>query len=216
MKHSFKTEFLPILVLAASVALGFYFYSVFPERVPTHWNAQGEVDGYGSRFVGAWLMPLVGICIYLLMLVLPALDPRRVNYEKFAGAYHLVKAALVLMLFAIYLIASFNALGYDLPVEVWAPLTIGVLFIVIGFAIRRVKPNWFIGIRTPWTMSSDEVWEKTHRLGGITFMIAGFIMAVLPLITPGSFPVVIGAVVVSALIPVIYSYFLFRRLSRNA
>jgi len=180
IKPSIKTELLPILLLVITVIASFYFYSRFPDQVPIHWNFKGEVDNWGSRAVGAFLIPGVIAGMYLLFLFLPYLDPKKDRYKQFRKVYHFFKAFLILFMAFIYFLTGFSALGYDVKVGVWIPVLVGLLFILMGNYMSKIKSNWFIGIRTPWTLSSEEVWNKTHRAGGKVFIVAGILMAILP------------------------------------
>ena len=215
MKFTFKTEIIPILIILISIALGFYFYSVFPDKVPMHWNVHGEVDRWGGKFEGAWLMPLIAIGMYLLFLILPLIDPKKEKYKQFAKVYHIFKAVIIIFMFGVYLVASFNALGYNVRVEVWVPIVIGLLFLILGNYMGKIKTNWFMGIRTPWTLSSDEVWNKTHRLGGKLLMLTGILMMLTPLLPAKSllWTIVIPVAIV-AIIPLIYSYILYRKVKK--
>ena len=215
MKFTFKTEIIPILIILISIALGFYFCSVMPDQVPMHWNVKGEIDRWGSKFEGAWLMPLIAIGMYLLFIILPMIDPRKEKYAQFTKVYHLFKALILLFMFGVYLVASLNALGYDVRVEVWVPVAVGVLFLILGNYLGKIKSNWFIGIRTPWTLSSDEVWNKTHRLGGKLFILLGVLMLLTPLLPKTSIIWnVLIPVLIATLVPVVYSYVVYRKMSK--
>jgi uncharacterized membrane protein len=176
IKPSLKTEIIPLVAIIISIVSSFYFYSRFPESVPTHWNFAGEVDGWSSRGVAAFLFPAIIAGMYLMFLVLPNLDPQKDRYEQFQKVYHVFKSILVCFMLAIYLITGLNGIGYDLPVGSFVPAMVGMLFVVIGNYLSKIKPNWFMGIRTPWTLSSEEVWNKTHRFGGKVFILSGIIM----------------------------------------
>jgi len=157
-----------------------YFYSIFPEQVPIHWNLAGEIDGWGSKTTGTFMMPVIMLGMYLLFLGLPYLDPRQKRYEQFSKVYHGFKAIMLLFMAIIYFLIGANILGYNAPIEIWMPILIGALFILIGNYLSKVKSNWFVGIRTPWTLSSEEVWNKTHRMGGKLFIVGGLLMMLMP------------------------------------
>ncbi|NMB48699.1 SdpI family protein [Candidatus Kuenenbacteria bacterium] len=209
-----KTEILPILFVIVSIVLSFYFYAHFPARVATHWNIQGQVDGWSSRGFAAFFFPLLNLAIYLLMLYIPYLDPKKSNYEKFHTAYHAVKAVLVIFLTLIYFVVSLNALGYAVPVNLVVPLGIGILFIIIGYYLDRVKQNWFMGIRTPWAMSSETVWQKTHHFGSRIFMLSGFLLMIASFLSQWfwAFLLIIFLLVLSTFL---YSYLVYRQEHRN-
>ncbi len=176
IKPTIKSELPTIFFLIIIILSSFYFYSVFPDRVPIHWNLAGEADGFGSRFFAAFFFPVVVLLIYLLMLLAPILDPKREKYVNFKKTYHIVKFAMIIFMGFIYFIASSAALNSEVRVGEFIPLLVGFLFVFIGNYLGKIRPNWFMGIRTPWTLSSETVWNKTHRLGGKIFMLSGFII----------------------------------------
>ena len=210
IKPTLKTELVPIIFVLTSIILSFYFYANFPEQVVTHWNAAGQPDGYSGRAFAAFFFPLFNLAIYLMMLFIPYLDPKKRNYHQFQNVYHIVKGALVVFLAGIYFVVSLNGLGYQIPVNVAIPVGIGILFIIIGYYLERVKPNWFFGIRTPWTLSSNRVWEKTHTYGSKIFMLGGLLM-ILAVIFPDWFLWLMGLFVVLILSTVVYSYLIYRK-----
>jgi uncharacterized membrane protein len=210
LKLTWKTELVPIAVIIIALLFSFYFYAQMPVKVPTHWNLAGQANGWSSRGFGAFFLPCLLIGIYGLFLFLPNLDPRRDHYPDFAKAYHNFKALIMITLLAIYLGASFTAIGVPVPIEYYVPYFTGVLFFMLGYQLKDIKPNHFIGIRTPWTLESDYVWEKTHQVGGVLFMIAGVLMAItgwLPLAWRGP---VFGLVMIGLLAgTMLYSYFIY-------
>jgi uncharacterized membrane protein len=210
IKPTIKTELVPLLFILLGLVLSLYFYTLFPERVATHWNATGEVDGYSGKAFAAFFFPILNIAIYLLMLFVPFADPRKKNYDKFKGVYHIVKGALVVFMSTIYIVLGLNGLGINMPVALITPIAVGLLFIVIGSYLGKVKPNWFFGIRTPWTLSSNKVWKKTHIFGGKVFILGGIFM-ILTVIFPSLFGWFIGLFIAMILSIIIYSYVIYRK-----
>ncbi|MFH1822383.1 MAG: SdpI family protein [Patescibacteria group bacterium] len=216
IKPTLKTEILPLIFIILAAISSFYFYAHFPERVPIHWNFAGEVDNYGSRATGAFLFPAIMIGMYFLFLLLPYLDPKKDRYQQFRKVYHFFKAYLIFFMLAMYFITGFNALGYNIPVGLWVPVLVGLLFIIIGNYLGKIKPNWFIGIRTPWTLSSEEVWNKTHRFGGKIFILGGIIMIAIPFVPTYLVSWVFMVDIVLILVGTIgYSYILYLREKKN-
>lgn len=216
IKPTLKTEALPLLIIITTFLASFYFYARFPERVPTHWNFQGEPDGWSSRPLAAFMIPAILAGTYLLFLVMPYLDPKRDRYAQFRKEYHIFKAVIIALLAGVYFIAGLNGLGHEVPIEKWTPFMIGLLFIILGNYFGKIKSNWFMGIRTPWTLSSEEVWNKTHRFGGKAFIFSGILMMLMPLWPAGwQLGIFIVLMVVAAVLPVIYSYILFARERRK-
>ncbi len=215
IKPTIKTEILPILILAAAIISSFYFYSHFPEKVPTHWNFAGEVDDWGSRAI-AFIIPAVMVIMYVLFMVLPFLDPKKEKYEQFSKVYHVFKDIIILFMAIIYFATSLNALGYNLPIGIIVPVGVGLLFIIIGNYMGKIKSNWFVGIRTPWTLSSEEVWNKTHRFGGKMFMLGGVLIAIdafLPI--NYRLAVFMAAIILVLLGTVGYSYLIYLKEKRG-
>ena len=216
MKPSLKSEWLPLLLLAASWVIAVYFYRHFPALVATHWDSSGRVNGYMGRTGGAFFLPVLLSGMYALFLVLPALDPRRQRYESFAPVYHVFKAAILGILLLLFIASGMYNLGYAVNIATITPLLIGLLFIILGNYMGKIKRNWFIGIRTPWTMSSEDVWNKTHRMGGYLMVACGLLMLAVPLV-PGKagFLLVMGAVLTFALATTAYSYLVYRQIPKT-
>ncbi len=183
IKLSFKTEWFSVVLIILAFITGFYYYQNFPMQVPTHWNLQGEVNGYSGVFSASFLLPLMMLGLYIMFLSLPYLDPKKEQYTAFAGVYHKFKDLILVFLFIMYIMTGLNGLGYKVDVAFYVPILVGILFTVIGLLLKNVKMNWFMGIRTPWTMSSETVWDKTHKLSGYVFVIAGALMAATAFVT---------------------------------
>lgn len=211
----FKSEIISIALLAIAIAASFYFYNNFPEKVPIHWNIKGTPDNWASREAGAFLFPALITGMYFMFLFLPFLDPKKDRYAQFCKAYHIFKTIIIFAMVLIYFVASFNALGYTVAVELWTPLIIGFLFIVLGNYFGKIKPNWFIGIRTPWTLSSEEVWNKTHRTGGKIFIFGGILMLLTPFIPSKYQPVLFIAMIFMLLAGTIGLSFYYYKLEQK-
>jgi uncharacterized membrane protein len=209
---NFKTEFFPALLTLLAIGLSFYFYANFPPLIASHWNIAGEVDGWMSRGLGAFLFPGLILVFYLLLLFLPSLDPKKKQYQDFPKVYHIVKNMIVAFMFILYILTSFYNLGFNINITIATTSLVGILLFIMGLYMNKIKSNWFLGIRTPWTMSSDKVWEKTHKLGGWMFCIFGLLI-----MACGFAPVswrawlfIIG--IILAIFPVyIYSYLVYRK-----
>jgi uncharacterized membrane protein len=216
MKKFLKTEIFSWLVIAITAVASIYFYRHFPEKVITHWNYAGVPDGWSSRAFGAFFFPALLLAIYLLFLWLPLFDPKKERYAEFAGVYSIFKNIIVFFLSLIYFIASLNNLGYAIDIGIFVSSAVGLLFVVIGNYFGKIKPNWFIGIRTPWTLSSEFVWNKTHRFGGKVFILGGLIMiftGFAPL--AWRLPLVVVDVVMLSLGTMVYSYFIYKKKKKN-
>jgi uncharacterized membrane protein len=175
---TWRSELVQLGLIAAMFIAAALAWPYAPERMPTHWNLQGEVDGYGGKFAGLLLVPLMALGLYALLLVLPRLDPGYVNYRTFAAAYNLIRITLVVFMAALYAVTVAAGLGAGVDVCMVVSLGVGALLVVLGNVLGKIRPNWFVGVRTPWTLSSKLSWNKTHRLAGWLFIVLGPLLAV--------------------------------------
>jgi uncharacterized membrane protein len=200
-----------VVALIAGLA-SLLVYPRLPPRVPMHWNVSGQPDGYSSRLVAAVMLPLLILGLRGLFEVLPRIDPRGESYRKFAGTYSLLVNGLLVFTGVLHLAVLGYALGAPVRMDRVAAAGLGVLLIVIGNYITRVQPNWFVGIRTPWTLSSERVWHRTHRVGGWIF-VAGGLLIVLTVFVPAgaALPILIGTVAMVVIVPTVLSYLWWKR-----
>jgi uncharacterized membrane protein len=208
-----KTATIIALVLIGLAGLaGALLWNRLPDPMASHWNVNDEVDGTMPKFWGAFLTPLVALGTLVLFLVLPNIDPLKANTAQFRESFNLfVVLIAAFMLYVHGLTLAWN-LGYqDFKMSAAMPPFLGALFIAIGWMLRKAKRNFFIGIRTPWTLSSDAVWEKTHRLGSRLFMASG-LLAIAGGFFGGAaaFWLTLAPLIGSSLFLVIYSYALYR------
>jgi len=212
MKIFNQKEILPISLIVFIFLVGFLLYPQLPERVPSHWNTKGEVDAYSSKTFSVLFFPVITLGIYLLITLIPQIDPLRKNYSKFALPYFWFRTTFVLFFTLLYLYTLWAALGTKLNINYFVIPAVSILFIIIGIFLPKIKKNYFVGIRTPWTIHSEEVWDRTHRFGGKFFIFGGIIIIFSLLFPDYSFQIIFPAVLVSAFIPVVYSYFIFRKI----
>jgi len=199
-------------VIAGMLVFSAAVFTRLPDTVATHWSMSGEADGFSSRALGAVLAPGIAFALWLLLPLLRRVDPRQTNYERFDGTFWLVLNVLIVFMGAIHVMSLGAALGWPINVSRAMLVIIGVMFVALGNYLPRVRSNWWMGIRTPWTMESESVWRQTHRLAGYTFVIGGLVAALSALLpTSIAFGVGFTAVMVGALIPVVYSYVVYRR-----
>src|SRR6266478_1966933 len=207
-----RSRWFGLVIAAVAVAVSLWAYSQLPPTVATHWNVRGVADGFSSRLVAVSIMPLVIIVMTGLFNVLPRLDPRRANYTKFIGTYWLIANAVILFILIGHGMIVATGLGYPVKIGRTMPIGVGLLFIVLGNYLTRVEPNWFVGIRTPWTLSSDTVWRKTHRTAGWLMVLGGLLVAACALLPHGAFlPLFVAAILTMAVIPIVQSYLLWKR-----
>jgi len=207
-----RSRWFGLVVAAVAVAASIWAYSQLPPTVATHWNLRGTPDGFSSRAVAVSIIPAVILVMTGLFNVLPRLDPRGDNYSKFMGTYRLIANAVIVFMLVAHGMIIATGLGYSVKIDRLMPIGVGVLFIVLGNYLTRVEPNWFVGIRTPWTLSSDTVWRKTHRTGGWLMVVGGLVIAACALLPHGAFlPLFIAAILIMSVIPIVQSYILWKR-----
>ena len=159
-------------IVAAAFIISLIFLPKMPDKMASHWNERGEVDGYMSKTTCMFLMPLIMLGQIGLLYAIAQIDPMRKNIRKFFVYYEGFILLITGFLLAIHLFMIAWNLGVRFSINVFISLALGILFFVLGAIMPKLKPNWFMGIRTPWTLSNETVWKKTHELGGIVFKIA--------------------------------------------
>jgi len=197
--------------LLITLALTIVVYPTVPEKVVSHWNAAGQADGSMPKFWGLGLIPIIMIAMVGLFAVLPRIDPYKKNYEKFRDYYEGFILLFILFMLAVQAQIILWSIGYQISPNLTFPFLIGSLFIYIGFLLGHAEQNWFVGIRTPWTLSSETVWKKTHELGGKLFKIAGIISFFGVLAGEFAMWFILVPVLAVALYTVLYSYFEFQK-----
>ncbi len=210
---STKTSIILSAVLILVVILaGVFLWSRLPDPMASHWNEADQVDGYMGKFWGAFLLPVMMIGLTLLFLAIPSIDPLKKNIADFRGWFNVFIVLFNLfMAFVHGLTLAWNLGHTGIRMSVAMVPAMGLLFILIGLMIRKAKRNYFIGIRTPWTLANDVVWEKTHLLGSKLFIAAG-ILTLLSLLFPDkAFVILMVSVLGASLIAVVYSYLVFRQ-----
>jgi uncharacterized membrane protein len=203
------------LFLLIAIVVAVWLYPKMPDRIPVHWNIHGDVDGNMSRFWAAAFPALLIAGLTALAALLPRISPQRFETDSFVRVFGIVMLAIQGMILVLGLAMLFNGAGYALPMPMLAMLAAGAIFMVIGNYMGKLRRNFFIGIRTPWTLSSDAVWERTHRLGGWLFLLAGLV-AVLSSLLGAPLWLPIAALLAAVLISCIYSWVVHRRLSGEA
>jgi uncharacterized membrane protein len=204
------------VVIAGMVLFTLAVWRDLPERIPTHWNFRGELNDWSSRAFGAFFAPVLALLLWLGLPVLRRLDPRRQNYERFDATFITLVNCIVLFMGAMHVMMLGSALGWPIDMGRAAFTLIGVAFIVLGNFLPRVRSNWWMGVRTPWTLENERVWRETHRLAGWTFVGAGVIAIVaVALPAPLRGPVALGALMIGGLLPAAWSYVLWRRYQRE-
>jgi len=210
-----KTTLLALAMVSISLAAGFMFYPMMPERVASHWNMQGEADGYGSKALGVFLLPVMSAVLLLVFLVIPRIDPLGKNIESFRKYYDGFILSFIAFMSYLYLLIILWNLGVRFNISQALSPAFGMLFYYLGILTQNAKRNWFIGIRTPWTLSSDVVWDKTHRMGGKLFKAAGIIALLGVLIPQYAILLILVPVISVAAFSFVYSYVEYSRQNKK-
>jgi uncharacterized membrane protein len=207
-----KSRWLGAAVAAAMWAFALGIYARLPQRIPSHWNLQGEVDGWMDKPWGPFMQPAIATLMLSLLWLLPRIDPRRANVERFAEDRRLLINLIILFMAVVQAATFAHALGWPVQVDRVILASIGLLFVGLGNYLPRIRSNWFMGIRTPWTMDNERVWRATHRVGGRTFVAAGLVMALAALLPEPLRKWTAGAATaVAVAVPLVYSYVAYRR-----
>ncbi|MDB6029568.1 MAG: hypothetical protein JWM68_5791 [Verrucomicrobiales bacterium] len=217
-----KKEWLQLLILAVPFCAVALLWDRIPGWVPIHWNARGQVDGMEKKTFGMLLLPCINVLAALLMGLLPLIDPklRKLEGDMRASLWRTVRTLrLGITLFVAVTSCAMLAAALGMfkdNSQFTHIMNIGVamLFVVLGNLMTKLRPNYLIGIRTPWTLESKEVWARTHRVGGGLFVAGGLLMIVLSFVVPLALyiycvllPITIGV----ALFTTVYSYLIYKR-----
>lgn len=198
-------------IVLIGFVIGAAIYPKLPQMVASHWNIYGQVNGYVSQFWGAFLLPLIILGMVILMKFFPNIDPKQKNIESFYDTYAGFIIFIEVFLLAIYIYTIFFTFGVQINLGKYMAILFTGLLFYLGVLIAKAKQNWFIGIRTPWTLSSERVWDKTHALGGKLYKVCA-IIALLGFFLPQySFYFVFGTLVCSSIFLLIYSYMIFKK-----
>lgn len=209
LKKHRKTLIITSLVLLVPILAGVLLWNKLPEQVPTHFNAAGEADGFSSRAFAVFGLPAMLLGFHWLCVLGSLLmDPKAHNLDSKVMNIVLWVCPLVSILMMTLVFG--NALGYDVPAEVIAPLMIGVLMVIIGNWLPKCKQTWTLGIRLPWTLSDEDNWNRTHRFAAPIWVVCGLVMIVAAFIDGLRLWLTIGVLIVMLVAPTVYSYLIFR------
>jgi len=205
------TKIIMLALILIAIILAIAVYPKLPDKVASHWNAKGEVDGYMPRFWATAMLPLILIGCFLLFLVLPKIDPFKRNIKKFEKYYDLIIIFVMLFLLYIYILTIVYNFGVKFNMNYAMLPALAILFFFIGAILPKCKRNWFLGIRTPWTLSSDKVWEKTHKLGAILFKVLALIILISMFFAEQAILLFMIPLLLIVIIIFIYSYLEYKK-----
>ena len=204
-----------LLIILLSFLAGVYLYPQMPENVASHWDASGQVNGYTPKALFLFLLPAISALLFAVFTLIPRLDPLRRNIDAFRQNYDLFVLELVALLAYIHLLAILWNLGLKFNVLQMLAPALGLFFYFVGVLTENSRQNWFIGIRTPWTLSSERVWDKVNRRAGKLFKAAGALAALGAVFPRYAFLLIVAPVILTALYDIVYSYLEYRKEVRH-
>jgi len=211
LKINWRKEIIGLLLILVMFVTSAVTWPLAPERIPIHWNFAGEVDGYGSKALGLLILPLTAVALFILLLFLPRLGSRRANFERFDNTYRIIRNTLMALIAGINVLVAISAREIAVDIGTIIILLVGLSAIIIGNYLGKIRPNRTVGIRTPWTMASNESWNKTHQLGCKAFVGIGLILIIASLIGTTWAFITLGILIgVSLIFGVIYSYHVWK------
>ena len=189
-------------------------YSYLPEQIPLHWNAAGEIDNYGAKWNIFWMAALP-VVMTLFFEILPKIDPRKDSYQKHSGAFSWITWITVILFIVISWITVAVSKGMNLNMSRIILIILGISFLGMGNFMGQLRQNYFVGIRTPWTLSNEIIWKKTHRRGAVVFALMG-LMLLISILLPAEYlvAVILTVTLGGSVYVVLYSYLLFRKISK--
>ncbi|MDD4251320.1 MAG: SdpI family protein [Candidatus ainarchaeum sp.] len=212
MSHNKNHLIIILIIILFSFLASFYYYQTLPEQIPIHFNANGEIDRYTTKNTGLFFIPLIEIFLTILFILIPLIEPKKTNVKKFIKQYNLFAIVMIgffaYLHFLILLIAQGNLIDFN---QFFVP-AIGIVFYFIGIMIKHAKQNYLIGIRTPWTLANEEVWNKTHLIGGNLFKISGIICLFAIFFPSSGFWLILIPISISSITSIVYSYYIYLKI----
>lgn len=212
MKKLKWQEMLILILAIAPLIFVVAIYQQLPLEIPVHWNMNGEIDGYGPRWMQL-MFATIGLGVYGLMFIVPKIDPKRSNIAKFAGKYQWLRLGIQVFFAALIVLTTFVSLGVALDVDTMIRAGVSLLLVFIGNYLGKMKQNYTIGIKTPWTLANPEVWNRTHRMAGHLWVGLGIIMFISAFFAGGlSIAIFVGCIFMMVIIPMVYSYLIYKKI----
>lgn len=207
IKKNWKVLLITSIAILLPIAVGLILWDQLPEQIPSHWNAAGEVDGWSSKPFAVFAMPLILLAVQWLCVAATFADPKRASHAS--KILHLVFWIIPVLSAVLHAVTYAVALGKEVRMEVVMPVFMGLLFAIIGNYLPKCKQNYTIGIKIPWTLSSEENWNRTHRFAGRLWVVCGIVIILTGFF--GGFWIFLGIVLLMVLAPFLYSYILHKK-----
>lgn len=193
-----------------------YIWNQLPEQVPMHWNIKGEIDRYGDKVELLIIPILLPLLVYLIFLVIPKIDPKN-KLNKMGSKFHKIKVLVTIFMSILALVIIYSARNQSFSNPNYTVLLIGILYIILGNYLKTIKSNYFIGIRTPWTLEDERVWKETHKLGGKMWFIGGILIVLSSMVLDQKTNLILFLIItgIITIIPIIYSYIRFKKKTKQ-
>lgn len=213
MIHFLKKQIVSLIILFLPFIYLAYEWNSLPQQVPIHWNHKGEIDNWGSKVSLIWTLVSLLIVPYLLMLIIPKIDPKN-KLATMGGKYEQIKLVFLTFLTGLTILIIYSSKNEEIANPNSILILMGLLFIILGNYFKVIKQNYFIGIKTPWTLENEQIWKMTHRMAGKLWIVGGLLIVILCLILPSTMAiwVFLTITILISLIPVGYSYFKYKEM----
>lgn len=203
-----------LLIVVVMILIWIYIYPMLPDSIPVHWWFDGKPDRMGSKLTNLIAFPAIALVLIIVFAFLPKLDPKKENYDKFGKPWEILQFSIIWFMLYMYIVTNFVTLNPEYNISKFIMFGIWVLFLIIWNYMWKIRQNYFVGIKVPWTLANEEVWNKTHRFGGKMFMLAWILFILNAFFlrqVVGVFTVAICLMVFS---PIIYSYVIFKKIKK--
>ncbi len=207
IKKHLRSLLITSFVILLPIVAGLMLWEQLPDQIPIHWNAEGVVDGWSSKPFAVFAMPLIMLGLHWLAVGTTLADPKRQNHGSKVKV--LVFWLVPVLSVTLEAFSFLTALGKVVRVEIWCSVLLGLIFVIIGNYLPKCKQNYTVGIKLPWTLASEENWNRTHRLAGKIWVIGGILMVLLSFVS--FLWVMLTVPMAMALVPLLYSYLLYRK-----
>lgn len=203
-------KFVNLFLIIALFVGSIWFYPALPAQIPTHWNLQGNIDSYQPKQYAVWFIPVLATVIWGLFQVLPKLDPNKHKYVQFEKEWRIIQTGMLLFFTYLHFVIFYLAINPGVKMMPLMFIGFGSLLILLGNYMSKIRQNYFIGIKLPWTLASEENWNKTHRFASWCYVIAG-IITLIQAVSPWQMPILVFASILFAtLLPSLYSFLFFK------
>lgn len=200
---------LSLLLLTLMFLGSILFYSALPSEMPMHWEINGQVNSYMRKDIAVALLPLIAAGMFILFKVIPELDPKKNKYKLFKKEWEIIQTTLIGFFAYLHFMIFLVSIHPEISIVPLLFFGIGILFMIVGNYLPKIKQNYFVGIKIPWTLSSADNWDKTHKFGGKCFMISGFIIFIESFIFWNAPVIIFGTILLTVILPIIYSYAIY-------